>query len=273
MTPEVIDGMKSEDYHRHAALGSTSLKTLATKTPAHWKWDSEHPRHSDAFDLGTVVHSITLEGDESGVAVVDADSWRTKAAKEQQDAARAEGKTPLLTADWLQAKTMRDAILAHPVAKAMLTGHTAEQSIFWEEDGLKLKVRPDLLNHGIIGDLKTCRDANPNTFGKTAADLGYFQSAALYQDGVELVTGERRPFRFILAEKSAPWLVSVVELDENALEYGRMMNDRAKRIYRECVANNHWPGYPETEPVSLPGWAVYQMDDLLGINTETDIKF
>jgi len=247
------------------------LKTLATRTPAHYKHDQAHPRTSAAFDLGTVVHSLILEQDESGVAVIDADSWRTKAAKEEGDAARAEGKTPLLIADWRQAVAMRDAVMGHELARAAFTGHIPEQSIFWEEDGLQLKVRPDAQNHGIIFDLKTTRDANPNTFGKTAADLGYFQSAALYQDGVELVTGERRPFVFVLAEKTAPYLVSVVELDDDALEYGRLMNDRAKRIYRECVANDHWPGYPTTEPISLPMCAIYQMDDLLGLNTEKDI--
>jgi hypothetical protein len=271
MTPEVIDGMSNAEYHASPALGSTSLKTLATKTPAHYKHDQENPRHSDAFDLGTVVHSLVLEQDESGVVVVDADTWRTKTAKEQQDAARAEGNIALLTADWEQAKAMRDAIMGHPVAGPLFDGHIAEQSIFWEEDGLKLKVRPDAQNHGLIIDLKTTRDANPNTFGKIATDFGYHQSAALYQEGVELVTGERRPFLFVLAEKTLPHLVSVVELDEDALEYGRLLNDRAKRIYRECVASGNWPGYPKTEPISLPMWAIYQMDDLLGINTEMDI--
>ena len=75
----------------------------------------------------------------------------------------------------------------------------------------------------------------------------------------------------MLVEKTAPYLVSVVELDEEAVNIGRALNDRAKRIYRECVETNTWPGYPTAEPVSLPLWAIYKSEDLLGINTEMDI--
>lgn len=64
--PGIYEGISSADYHADPALGSTSLKTLATRTPAHWRWESAHPVHKDIYDLGTVTHSLILEGDESG---------------------------------------------------------------------------------------------------------------------------------------------------------------------------------------------------------------
>lgn len=263
MTTKIIDGMSNKDYHAHPALGSTSLKTLATRTPAHWKHERENPVHKDVFDLGTAIHSIVLEQDESNIVEVDADSWRTKAAQAAKEEARAEGKVPLLTKDLELARAIGKSVMSHSLASSMLTGHIAERSVFWEEDGLELKCRPDALNHGLIADLKSIVTADPNTFGKTAADLGYFMSAAHYQDGMEQATGERMPFLFILAEKSAPYPPAVVELDEEALEYGRRMNTRAKRIYRRCLDRDEWPGYPETGRISLPGWAINRMDDLL----------
>jgi len=271
--PGIYDGVSNAAYHADPALGSTSLKTLATKTPAHWLYDSTHPRHSDAFDLGTVAHSLILEGDESGVDVYDFPAWTTKFAKDAREKSRAEGKTPLLTKDWAQVQAMRDAVMAHPAARAALTGHKAEQSVFWEEDGLPLKCRPDAWQPGKLWDLKTTVNADPNEFGKTAHNFGYHQSAAHYIDGVKVATGEELPFGFILVEKTKPYLVSVVELDWEAVNIGRALNDRAKRIYRECTDTGNWPGYPSTEPISLPQWAVYESEDLLGLNIEKEITF
>jgi hypothetical protein len=271
--PGIHDHVTNADYHSDPALGSTSLKTLATKTPAHYKYDLEHPKSSDAFDLGTVVHSLILEGDESGVEVWDFPAWTTKVAKESRDESRVAGKIPLLTKDWEQVKAMRDAVMAHPIARSMFTGHKAEQSVFWEEDGLTLKCRPDAWKPGSLIDLKTARDANPNTFGKTAHEYGYHQSAAHYIDGVKAATGEELPFHFVLVEKTEPYLVSVVELDVEAVNLGRMLNDRAKRLYRECAESGNWPGYPSGELVSLPMWAIYQAEELLGISGDIEMEF
>lgn len=262
MSVRVIDGMSSADYHAHPALGSTSLKTLATRTPAHYQWDLTHSKHTPAFDLGTALHSIVIEQDETGIVEVEAASWIGKAAREERDEAYAEGKTPLLTKDLDTARAMRDSIMDHPVAKLAFTGHRPEASVFWEEGSLELKCRPDAWHRSLLVDLKSTVTADPREFGRTASNFGYHQSAAHYQDGVEVITGERLPFLFVLAEKTAPYLVSVVELDQDAIDLGRRLNDRAKRIYRECKAANRWPGYPDAEPVSLPTWASIQQEEL-----------
>jgi PDDEXK-like domain of unknown function (DUF3799) len=257
--PDISNG----DYHSDPALGSTSLKTLATRTPAHWKWQSENPVHKDAYDVGTVAHSLILEDDETGIVVVDASDWRTKAAKEAKDEARAAGKIAMLQKELDPILAMRDAVMAHPLARAAFTGHKAEHSVFWEEDGLALKCRPDAWRDGLLVDLKTARDADPREFGRTAHNLGYHQSVAHYQDGVEAATGERLPFAFVCVEKEPPYLVSVVELDPEAIELGRRLNNKAKNTYRECLANDHWPGYESTEPIRLPYWAARNTEEEL----------
>lgn len=269
--PGIYAGISNADYHAHPALGSTSLKTLATRTPAHYQHEKKHPKNSDAFTLGTAAHSLILEDDTSGIEVVAADNWLSKAAKEAKAAALAEGKQPLLNKEMAQVVAMRDAVMAHPVARAAFTGHRAEESVFWDEGGLMLKCRPDAWQPGALIDLKTTRDANPNEFGKTAHEYGYHQSAAHYIDGVKAATGEELPFHFVLVEKTAPYLVSVVELDVEAVSLGRMLNDRAKRIYRECVESGNWPGYPGAVTANLPMWAIYQTEELLGI-TEIEVE-
>jgi len=272
MKPGIYSGISNADYHRDPALGSTSLKTLATRTPAHYQHDKTHPKFSDAFTLGTAAHSLILEGDASGILVVEADNWLTKSAKEHKARALAEGKQPLLAKEWDRVLDMRDAVMAHPVARDLLTGHKAEESVFWDEDGLTLKCRPDAWKPGLLVDLKTTINADPNEFGKTAHNFGYHQSAAHYIDGVKAATGEELPFHFVLVEKTAPYFVSVVELDIEAVNIGRQLNDRAKRIYRECVETNIWPGYTGSELISLPMWAIYQAEELLGINPDIEMS-
>jgi len=270
-TPGIYPGIPSAEYHRDPALGSTSLKTLALKTPAHYQHDKTHPKFSDAFTLGTAAHSLILEGDSSNIVIVDADNWMTKAAKEAKAEALGAGKQPLLAHEMRGVEAMRDAVMAHPVAREAFTLHAAEHSVFWDEDGLPLKCRPDAWKPGVIADLKTTVDANPYEFGKTAYNYGYFMSAAHYIDGIKAATGEDVKFIFVNVEKTAPYLVSVVELDDLSLDYGRQMLERAKRIYRECDASGIWPGYPAVEPVGLPLYASYQMDDLLGVPREIEV--
>jgi hypothetical protein len=272
-TPGIYEGVSNADYHADPALGSTSLKTLATKTPAHWLYDSTHPKTSDAFNLGTAAHSLILEDDISAFEVVDAANWLTKDAKAAKAEALTAGRVPLLTKEFEQVQAMRDAVMANLYAAAAFTDHRAEASVFWEEDGHMLKCRPDAWHPGMLVDLKTTRDANPNTFGKTAHEYGYHQSAAHYIDGVKAATGEDLPFHFVLVEKTEPYLVSVVELDVEAINLGRQLNDRAKRIYRECAGSGIWPGYPSGELVSLPMWAIYQAEELLGISGDIEMEF
>lgn len=266
-SPGVYEGIKNADYHADEALGSTSLKTLALRTPAHWKWEREHPVHKDAFDLGTAAHTLILEDDMSQLVIVEANDWKLKASQVAKADARAEGKIALLPKELDVVKAMRDSVMAHPLARNAFTGHRAEESVFWEEeDGLMLKCRPDAWKPGLVADLKTTVDANPNEFGKTAFNFGYFMSAPHYADGIKVTTGEDVKFVFVNVEKTAPYLVSVTELTESDMNRGRYQLDRAKRIYRECTASGHWPGYAPFTTVSMPTWAQYELDEMELLN-------
>lgn len=264
MKPGIYDGMPNADYHGQKDwLGSTSLKTLAMQTPAHYRWQADNPSPSKPeYIIGTAAHSLILEDDTSKIQKLDFDNYRKKAAQEARDEAIANGAQPLLAHEWAEVVAMRDAVMANPLARQAFTNHIAEQSFFWQEDDLGLKCRPDAQIPGLIADLKTTVTAAPNDFGRRAFDIGYFMSAVHYQDGVQMLTGERPEFVFVQVEKSAPYLVSVVQLDQDAAQWGRAMLDRAKRIYRECTAANNWPGYPQFSTVGLPKWAEYQLEEL-----------
>lgn len=262
--PGIIDGLPNAEYHGAKEwLGSTSLKTLAFKTPAHYKHESTHQVFKDEFNIGTAAHSLILEGDTTNIVVLDFPNYLTKASKEAKAAAIADNKQPLLVKEWAQVQGMRDSVMAHAVAGPLFTGHVAERSFFWEEDGMRFKCRPDALHDGLIVDLKTTVDANPSDFGKTAFNYGYFMSAAHYQNGIQAVNGgDKLPFVFVNVEKTAPYLVSVTELDEDAIDFGNQMIERATRIYKECTESGNWPGYPTKTMSRLPDWAYWQLEEL-----------
>lgn len=263
MKPGIYDGMPNDEYHGlRDWLGSTSLKTLAMKTPAHYQHSINNRIVTNEFTIGTAAHSLILENDTTNIVVLDFPNYLTKAAKEAKAAVIADNKQPLLAKEWEQVQAMRDSAMNHPVAGQLFSGHVPERSIFWEQDGMRYKVRPDALHPDLIVDLKTTVNASPDEFGRKAYDFGYFVSAALYQEGVRQVTGKQLPFVFVNVEKTAPYLVSVTELDEDALDFGHMMIERGSRIYKECTESGVWPGYPTRTTTSLPIWAYSALEDL-----------
>jgi hypothetical protein len=268
-SPGVYEGITNADYHRDPALGSTSLKTLATRTPAHYQYDKTHPKSSAAFDLGTAAHSLILEQDESGVVVIDVEAKRGKAWTEPAEAVEAAGKIALTSKEWAQVRAMRDSVMRHPLAKTALTGGAAEESVFWNhESGTVLKCRPDMLHRGgklgnLIVDLKTVQSADAADFAKSAANFGYHIQQAHYQAGLKAATGEDFDFIFVLIEKTGAYLPAVVQLDAEDVARGAEMAERSIRIYNECSKSGRWPGYESAAPIELPRWARFQEEGIL----------
>lgn len=262
------------DYHGHLTSLSTSgaKKLLPPSCPAKFKASLGVAEYRDVWDFGKVVHRIVLgKGEE--FAAIDADSFRTKAAQQDRDAARAEGKVPLLTADLAQAKACAASVLAHPIAAALFTAPgESEVSTFWtdRETGVMRRARFDYLPEKVEGrrlivpDLKTARSSEPFTFAKATADYGYFMQAAGYLDAlIEQGIDSNPAFLFVAVEKEDPYVVTVMQLDDEALHLGRALNRKALRIYADCVASDYWPGYTdEVATISLPGYFTYRAEEI-----------
>src|SRR3989304_5411057 len=110
--------------------------------------------HPPPRPRGRPAHAYLLEG-ESGFAIIEAADWRTKAAKEARDAARAAGKIPLLADRWgdvhgmaLAAQRQLDAPDDTP---RPLAGGKPEQTLIWQEDGLWCRARLGRRHDGLRG--------------------------------------------------------------------------------------------------------------------------
>lgn len=247
---------------------SGARRLLPPSCPAHFKWEQDHPRFESYFDLGSAAHLLVL-GAGPELVVIDAEDWRTKAARAERDEAREKGKTPVLKAEHGQVLAMAAALRQHPVASALFSpdGGQSEQSLFWQdpETGVWCRARLDWLpdsgyrNRLILGDYKTTsKSADPASIARSVANFGYHQQDAFYCDGIRALGIDEDPaFLFVFQETTPPYLITVAELDSAALRAGRERNRRAIEIYRDCKEAGKWPGYPdEIQLISLPPWAL-----------------
>lgn len=255
--------MPADAYHAHAALSSTGArKLLAPSCPALFKWERDHGQtHKRVFDFGHAAHKLVL-GDGPELVVVDAADWRTNAAKEQRDAAYADGKVPLLPPEFETVQLMAAEQRRHPAAFERGSGKP-EQSLFVKDEatGVMLRARIDWLpepsdGRMVLVDYKTTISAEPRAFARSVANYGYFAQAAFYIEIVKaLGIADDVEFRFIAQEKTAPYLVTVFELDAVALDIGKRRNRESIEIFAECTATDTWPSYTsEVETIALPAW-------------------
>lgn len=275
--PGLYDGLTDEQYHGDPVPGgslssSGARRLLPPSCPALFKYERENGRGPKrAFDFGHAAHrmvlgfgaDIVVAADEEGKPFQD---WRTNAAKAIKARAYAQGKTPMLASEMADVKRMAEAINGNAHARSLLDPGrgTPEQSGFWvdERSGVWRRVRydwlPDTTGHLIIPDYKTAACASPDAFRRSAASFGYHQQAAWYMDAaVALGLAESASFLFIVQEKTPPYIVSVIELDRDAVKAGADANRRALDIYARCSAEDRWPGYHEgVALIDLPPWAL-----------------
>ena len=282
-TPSVYDGMPEAEYHADpvpgGSLSASGAKLLLPPScPArYWHDRCFPPPPKDTFELGTAAHRLIL-GTGPALVLIDAPDWRTKAAKEARDTARFEGHVPLLLADFSQIEAMATAIRKHPLAGVLLDEDRgkAEQSLFWADDdtGTWRRARLDWLPHPqpgrrlLVSDYKTCDRADRESIRKAVANYGYHLQAAQYTDGVRALGLDDDPaFVFIFQEKSAPYLVNVVQLDDDAMAAGRDRMRLACEIFRDCTKSGCWPGYSDLsrdpDVISLPPWAARPVEEYL----------
>jgi hypothetical protein len=263
MTAIVRPGVYDIDeatYHAHSALSSTGARTLATDCPAVFDYQRIHTEPpKKEFDLGSAAHKLVL-GAGPEIVVVAPNEWRTDKAKEAVAAARAAGQIPLRPRDFDTVMRMADALRAHPDADEVFTaGGVAEQSLFWTdmETGVFCRARPDWMAVD-LDDYKSTTDVSIAHIEKVIHDNGLHQQADWYLRGAvdrDVVKPDAR-FRFVFQRKIPPYLVTIVELDDDTLQIGHDQNNYALETFYNCTLAGDWPSYTRgVETVGLPSWA------------------
>lgn len=267
--------LDAEAYHADPvpgrSLSSTGARKLIKTCPAIFReqqLNGQAPKA--AFDLGKAAHRLVL-GDGPEIVEVKADDWRTKLAQQQRDEARGRGAVPLLTRDVEIVRAMAVALAGHPIAGRMFDDAKGrpEQAAFWQdtESGVWCRALFDWLpspTNGrlILSDYKTAVSADPVVWAKAAADYGYHQQAQWYLTAAQALglADDDAEFVFVVQEKTAPYPVTVVQLDSAAMKLATRLNRWAIDLYAECVKKDRWPGYSDDDVVlaPLPEWYMIQ---------------
>ncbi|MEU0783458.1 PD-(D/E)XK nuclease-like domain-containing protein [Streptomyces sp. NPDC006173] len=269
--PQVIDGLSAEEYHAdRTSISSSGLRALLNPgCPAQFKYDRDHPQAPKReFDMGNAVHAEVLGEGHAIVEITEFTDYKKADARALRDEAYAADKVPLLPKEKAQVDAMAKAVREHPLAGPLFAPGTgiAERSIYWTDPttGVRCRVRPDWLKQlpgtTLCVDLKTIKDAAPDTISRAIRDHNYHQQDPLYIDGIEAAGLAPEGCRFIFAfvSKIPPYLITVRELTDQDRDIGRARNERALRIFAECESTGIWPdwtGPVDTIPqIGMPSW-------------------
>lgn len=204
------------------------------------------------FDLGSAAHAVLLEGRRDLLAVVDAKDFRTAKARAERDAARAEGKIPVLAEQREAIEHMVVVAMAKLAACPDLAGIpadslVAERTILWQDGDTWLRCRPDWMapDHSLIVSYKTTGNAEPDAFTRQILGLGYDVQAAFELAGVKAATGQDARYVWLVQEVDEPYACSLIGLSPDLADLAESKYRVAVERWQHCLATNTWPAYPE----------------------------
>jgi len=268
--------MSEEIYHSdkigsEITLSNSIAKIIIQQSPQH-AWYAHprlNPRHqsvdSDRFDLGTACHSLLLEQSDAKIVYIDHDDYRTNAAKETRDMARAKGLTPILRK---YEKSMLEMVSkAHEKIKnselaGIFQNGKPEQTLVWQDGDARCRARLDWLraDNKVILDYKTTDSADPETCIRKIASMGYDMQASFYKRGLVACGGsDDAVFVFLFQEITAPYACCLVGLSEMFIEIANEKVEQAISIWDMCMKTGKWPSYPDQITLAEPpAWALTQ---------------
>ncbi len=250
----VRPNVDNDSYHKGPGISSTDLGKLSV-SPAHYKYwldTKDSVEVSDTFWIGIALHQAVLEPHDFNKNFTILEPGKKRKSRIQH--------TPPIELTYAAGKLitgMAMAVLAHPVARAFLTG-IIEHSFYWIDPETKLlcKCRPDCINLdlNVIVDLKSCADASYEGFKKAIGANRYFAQDAYYRWGVgEAIKQSHntefeapKGFIFVAVEKTLPHEIGIYSIESSGKELGLdLVKSELKKI-RKCTDSGCWPGYPET---------------------------
>ena len=259
MQTGIYSDISNHDYHSGPGCSKSQLD-LVNECPALLLWSKKAPvSFSEAAETGTALHTMLLE---PGLfweryALGPDHGRRSNAEKEAwEDFESGLGKKSAITRDdYHILREMRESVLAHPEAAALLRlpSALAEHSAYWcdSDTGLLCRCRPDLWvpQHGVVVDVKTTDDVQK--FKWAIRDYRYDVQNAFYKDGIEAATGiSVQAFLFLVIGKKREmgrYPVRVFELSQHDVDAGRFKYKQDLAVVAECQRLGVWPGIQSIE--------------------------
>ena len=266
LPPGIHYGITREQYVADTGYNQSSLKAFAkANSPAHYKYDSEHPtlQDKDYIRIGNFVDcSVFHAGEIAKRFVIWPDDRRGKEWTVFKEANA--DRTILTEAEHERALGTVNAILKNEDANRSITCSKhhivviANHPLF----GYRLKAELDMLppiESEWLFDLKTAEDASAEVFNKQAFAIGYDIQACWYMDILSFLPEPitMNNFGFIIAETNPPHGVKTrfFKKDSKEIENARKKINLWLPQYHDCMINNKWPSYtPAWEEIVFAPW-------------------
>lgn len=254
------------DYLNHPAFGSSDLRNFA-RLPALCDWHRRNRSEggTDATAIGTAAHCLILTPElfaDTYAVKPGGMTFASKEGKAWREERRSAGyldDNMLSQVEMNQVLAIADAFRGKWAANESLRKAVAtEASIFWTQDGLNCKGRPDWFTESHVYDLKVSVHASKDigTLRFRAWTEGWMHQAAHNRAGLRLngypaVNGARL---VVIAPKGPSAIQTYcLELSEHTLDVIELEMESIRKGMVQCVESGVWPGTPEEwEAVEIP---------------------
>lgn len=289
LAPEVLEigwhtDIPEEIYHSWDLCSNSRLTRMHDSSPAHMRWDVEHPREradyskpvdlNDALSIGTAAHFAILQPDLFDTRYFRCPDDLNRSTKEGKAIwadllAEHVGKIGLKAETWDQCRAMASRVWENLDARVILqsAGQIEVSGIFvptFEGQMPICKMRIDKLSEqfGFTADIKTCRSANIRKLEREIFERGYHRQGCLYGNGGRALGVEVDRHITIAVEKDAPNAVAVFVMKSDAIALGQQQLIPLLETYRACERANEWPGYPSgLVEIGVPAWAIRELEE------------
>lgn len=238
----IYKDIPNEDYHAGVGISSSYIRRFG-QSQLH---AIEHKQESTPnLKFGTAAHALIVEGQEAfdkEVRVLTGSPY-TKAYKEEKAEYEEQGFIVLKEDDVKLIQSMKDSMVYEGNAYLNAKGKVAEASIYWYEDDVLCKCRPDMLcpplkepnsdNKIVIIDYKTTVSCEPFAFNKSVKKYGYDMQAAWYRRGLSMAGYDVEDFVFIAQEKVHPYASKVFRITKEQMDFGWTMMESYLSDYKE----------------------------------------
>jgi len=272
-------------YHNSPGISASGLKQIDKECPETYKHakDAGPQEKTEALIVGNAIHKFILENDdfedEFLFAPVDKKTdrkWKIFANEHKEDpqiilrAKDGEMLNGILTS----LRRPKDTSGTNTYDGIVINKNTTREKAIYvvdHERNIIIKVKVDINMDGMFLDLKSTKNAKPDIFMKDAANLGYGIQAAFYINTARMAGEKANMFGFIAVEKEAPYMHSVIILEDNDIQLEMSKVNRLLDVYAWCLNNDNWYGYNGVDQASgaqplfvvkaMPSWHRYALEE------------
>lgn len=248
--------MKFDEYLKIDRLSNSDMKHLKISIEQYQK-RHELAKETAAMRFGRMVHKYILENEDffNDYDISDLNK-NTKAFKELNETTDKE----LITSGELDTLiSMQSALKAHPKYNA-IGFDEVEKTVLFDYYDMECKARLDIVDKTrIIWDLKTID--NIERVSNNIINFEYYRQAAFYKLAQEITTGRMHNFIFIFIQKTPPYSVRFVQLDQLFIEYGILeIRDLIDKL-KNYIPGSYTGYSSDIELLEIPGWYSKKLDN------------